>query len=449
MPASTFPLDEETIARVAGAPLADVRVNWPLIEGALESRAMRDPLVKIAAIATVAVETARTFRPIDEFGDTEYFTRMYEGRADLGNTRKGDGARYHGRGYIQLTGRANYRGYGQKLGFPLEQKPELAKAPEVAAAVLADYFKTRAVDESALARDWETVRRKVNGGLNGWEPFRVLVQALEEATGAPAPAVPAPKGPRTLALTTPYMKGRDVVRAQRALAVPDDGEYGPVSASAAAAWKRRAGYPDDQLDNTLSPQDQRYLLGKDELPADFRKRAEQRARELLQAASVPELAVAEMEQWVGLRERPKGSNKVPALGQLAGELGLSDWYQKMGWPWCAFAAFLSALKVGGQTADLGLRQGKFNALYCPTILAEAQAGRWGLRMVAASQSARGDLVLFDWSPQGDPTDHVGRLVRPPAGGIVATVDGNTGTPDEFVALRERPATQVRAFVRDS
>ncbi len=59
MPVSTFPLDEDRISRLAGAPLADVRVNWPLIEGALESRGMRDPLVKVAAIATVSVETAR------------------------------------------------------------------------------------------------------------------------------------------------------------------------------------------------------------------------------------------------------------------------------------------------------------------------------------------------------------------------------------------------------
>jgi hypothetical protein len=449
MPVSTFPLDDETIARLAGAPLADVRVNWPLIEGALESRAMRDPLVKAAAIATVAVETARTFRPIDEFGDEEYFTRMYENRADLGNTRKGDGARYHGRGYIQLTGRANYRAYGQKLRFPLEQRPELAKTPEVAAAVLADYFKTRAVDQSAIARDWETARRKVNGGLNGWEHFRVLVRSLEQALGIAAPEVRVRRGPRTLTLTSPFMKGPDVVRAQRALGVPDDGEYGPVSAGAAAAWKRRVGYPDDQIDNTLDPQAQRYLLVKDPLPEAFRRRGERRARELAQTAAVPELAVAEMERWVGLHERPKGSNRVPALGKIARELGLSDWYQKMGWPWCAFAAFLSALRVGGQSADLGLRQGKFNALYCPTILGEAQAGRWGMRVVAASQAARGDLVLFDWSPQGDPADHVGRLVRPPAAGIVATVDGNSGSDDLHVVLRERPTSQVRAYVRDS
>ncbi len=449
MPDTSFPLTDQAIAAAAGAATTDVAANWPLVEGALEARGMRDVPVKIAAIATIAVETARTFRPIDEFGDEEYFTRMYEGRADLGNTRKGDGARFHGRGYIQLTGRSNYRTYGEKLGFPLEKRPELAKTPEVAAAVLADYFKGRGVDASAGQRDWESVRRKVNGGLNGWDPFRIVVGKLEAGCGI-IPALPAGgRRPRTLVLTTPYMKGRDVVRVQRALGVDDDGEYGPVTAGAASAWKRRAGYLVNAIDTTLTEQDQRYLLGKDELPNAFRRRGEERARELAMVAGVPERAVEEMERWIGLRERPAGSNKVPALGKVARELGLSDWYQKMGWPWCAFTVFLAALRVGGQSAELGLRQGKFNALYCPAILAAAQGARFGMRVVAASEAARGDLVLFDWSPQGDPADHIGRLVRPPAGGVVVTVDGNSGTDDLLVVERERQTTQVRAYVRDS
>jgi hypothetical protein len=449
MPSKPFPLATQQIAAIVGSPAANVATNWPLIEGALESRRMADPLVKIAAIGTVAVETARTFEPIDEFGDKAYFTRMYEGRADLGNTKAGDGARYHGRGYIQLTGRANYRSYGEELGFPLERNPELAKTPEVAAAVLADYFKGRAVDRSALAKDWESVRRKVNGGLNGWETFRDVVRRLLDACGNPDTSIPRHNASRRLVLTSPYMKGTDVVRAQRALAVPDDGEYGPVTAGAASAWKRAAGYPDDAIDTTLTRQDLRYLLGKGPLPADYQTRAASRGRALQAAAQIPEAAVAVMESWVGLKERPSGSNKVPALRRLARQLGLADWYVSMGWPWCGFAVFLAALKAGGTSADLGLRQGKFNALGCADILAEAQSGGSGLRVVSASQAARGDLVLFDWASEPLPADHVGRLVAAPAGGTVRTVDGNTGTPNVSVALAERPISLVRAFVRDT
>src|SRR5438034_4989813 len=99
----------------------------------------------IAAIATHGTEVP-SFLPINEYGGNAYFTKMYEGRKDLGNTQPGDGARYHGRGYIQLTGRANYRAYGQKLGLPLEQNPDLALQPDVAARILAGYIKDRGID---------------------------------------------------------------------------------------------------------------------------------------------------------------------------------------------------------------------------------------------------------------------------------------------------------------
>ena len=165
------------------------------------------------------------------------------------------------------------------------------------------------------------------------------------------------------------------------------------------------------------------------------------------AIAVRERAVARMEGWAkrGLRERPPGSDVVPELVALAGRLDVLDGYRRMGFPWCAFAAFLAALEAGGEAADLGLRQGAFNPLYVPTVLEEAQARRHGLELVPHAQAVRGDLVLFDW-PGGDAADHVGRLRRPPADGVVATVDGNSSG---CVALRERPVSTVRAFARDS
>jgi hypothetical protein len=239
-----------------------------------------------------------------------------------------------------------------------------------------------------------------------------------------------------------------VARVQRALGVPEDGLYGPVTASAVAHWKNEVGYPAVRIDNTLTPEDQRCLRALDPLPEGFAERARLRAPELEASLRVPGEAVREMETWAaqGLRERPPGSDRVPALIELARRLGVSELYAEMGYPWCAFAAFLAALAHGGGTAAAGLRGDSFNALYVPAILGEAQAGRFGLRVIAASQTARGDLVLFDWTAGGDPAEHLGRLTGPPDGGSVRTVEGNTRS---HVALRERALHLVRAFVRDS
>jgi hypothetical protein len=377
---------------------------------------------------------------------------MYEGRADLGNTRKGDGVRYHGRGYIQLTGRANYKAYGAKLRVALEASPELALDPGVGAAVLAEYFRMRKVDEAAIAGNWELVRRKVNGGLNGWPRFNGLVGSLLRASGKAGTRKLASVriGTRALRLTSPYMTGEDVKEVQRALGIGDDGEYGPVTAGAVAEWKRRVGYPESEITNALGPRGIRWLLGKARLPREYEARAGERARQLAHASTVPERAVAVMEAWArdGYREGAK-ANTVPQLVKLANELKVPSKFAEMGYAWGGFAVFLAALKEGGTTADLGLRKERFNALYCPAILAEADAGRSGLRKIPHAQARRGDLVLFDYTPGGDPTDHVARLLRPPTAGLVATVDGNSGKDGDAVVLCERRETLVRAFVRDS
>ena len=69
-------------------------------------------------LATTKHETASTLQPIDEYGDAAYFTQMNENRSDVNNTAPGDGASFHGRRFVQLTGRANYTavtGVGQSI----------------------------------------------------------------------------------------------------------------------------------------------------------------------------------------------------------------------------------------------------------------------------------------------------------------------------------------------
>ena len=117
------------------------------------------------------------FRTLEEYGGPAYFIR-YEGRRDLGNTQAGDGIRYHGRGIFQLTGRANYRRFGQLLGIDLETEPERAKEPEISLRVAFAYWGERAINAAADADDSERVTKLINGGRNGLsERVRYLAKA--------------------------------------------------------------------------------------------------------------------------------------------------------------------------------------------------------------------------------------------------------------------------------
>ena len=255
---------------------------------------------------------------------------------------------------------------------------------------------------------------------------------------------------RTLLLTSPAMKGPDVRAVQGRLGVTVDGEFGRKTADAVKAWRWRTGFP--RALPGLGPWGQNVLLGKIPLPADYRARAAARAA-ATPAKPVRVLAVEKMESWAdsGYVERPSSSNVVPELSRLATTLGLADWYARMGWPWCAFSAFLAAKAFRGVAATAGFA-GKFNVLYCPAILAEATAGRNGLSITKTP--ARGDLAVLNFD--GGVVDHIVRLREPPSGGFVATVEGNTssGTSGSQnngggVYRRVRPLSLVSAFIRDN
>jgi len=134
-----------------------------------------EPLAKVDTWWDLGIdETAHTMRPIMEYGRAAYFTRMYDPEglrpavaAQLGNTEAGDGCRFCGRGYVQLTGRANYARAG------LVDDPDRALQPTVAAEVLErgmreGWFGRRLMDVlplggQATRRQFIAARRAVNG----------------------------------------------------------------------------------------------------------------------------------------------------------------------------------------------------------------------------------------------------------------------------------------------
>ena len=122
-------------------------------------------------MAQCAHETAN-FTKMKEMGTAKTFARYdpvhnpAKARR-LGNVKAGDGARYHGRGFIQLTGRDNYRRAGKALGIDLEQFPELALKPNVAAQIAIWYWKNRVQPKVQNFQDVKATTRAINPGMKG------------------------------------------------------------------------------------------------------------------------------------------------------------------------------------------------------------------------------------------------------------------------------------------
>jgi predicted chitinase len=105
----------------------------------------------------------------------DYFARKYDPAYSprtakiLGNKYPGDGEKYHGRGFIQLTGRDNYRMAQTALNIPLLQQPELAERPDVAAKIAVWYWQTRVKPSINNFNDTQAVTRKINPAGKGLE----------------------------------------------------------------------------------------------------------------------------------------------------------------------------------------------------------------------------------------------------------------------------------------
>lgn len=87
------------------------------------------------ALATIKIETAHTYQPITELGPKHYFDK-YDGRHNLGNNQPGDGYKYRGRGYVQITGRNNYTHFADITHADLINDPDEALRPEVSFSIM-------------------------------------------------------------------------------------------------------------------------------------------------------------------------------------------------------------------------------------------------------------------------------------------------------------------------
>ena len=130
-----------------------------------------------------AAHESAGFTTLQEFGNAHYFSR-YDSRKDLGNIHPGDGARYHGRGIFQITGRANYRNYGEALGLDLEGNPELAADGKIALEIACLYWKNHNLNHFADRDDILSITKAINGGLNGLADRKFYLSRAKNAMKA-------------------------------------------------------------------------------------------------------------------------------------------------------------------------------------------------------------------------------------------------------------------------
>lgn len=163
------------------AASADVAEFTARINKVMANRQIDSPLRQAHFLAQIGHESGELrFRAEIASGEA------YQGRADLGNVQPGDGQRYKGRGLIQLTGRANYGEYGRAIGREAEllaQPEQVATDVEMCVDVAGWFWAKRGLNRYADADDLTTVTQRINGGSNGLDDRRRLLQRSKALLG--------------------------------------------------------------------------------------------------------------------------------------------------------------------------------------------------------------------------------------------------------------------------
>lgn len=170
----------QTLAVALGIPLYRAQAWADPLTAAMALWAIDSPTRQAMFLAQVGHESGRLIYVRELWGPTPA-QQKYEGRADLGNTQPGDGVRFMGRGLIQVTGRTNYATCGAALNLPLLDQPQLLEQAGNAALSAAWFWNSRGLNALADASDFETITRRINGGLNGYADRQALLATTQRA----------------------------------------------------------------------------------------------------------------------------------------------------------------------------------------------------------------------------------------------------------------------------
>lgn len=167
--------------------------------------------------------------------------KVYASRMGNGSPESGDGWKYRGRGYIQITGRDGYRAIGNAIGVNLENDPDRASDPDDALRVACGFWKWKNINAACDEGDFLKVTRLVNGGTTG--------QADREAWLAKVRKVLKPAPATQPAKSTPPTK-EEIRKVQQALR---DRGFTSVTADGIIGPKTNAAIDKVRSDNGLKP----------------------------------------------------------------------------------------------------------------------------------------------------------------------------------------------------
>ena len=102
----------------------------------------------------------------------------------MGNGEEsGEGYAYRGRGLIQMTGKESYANCGSRLGMDFIGNPNWLVDPKYAALSAGWFWNKKGLNSLADTQDYETMTKRINGGLNGLDDRKAKIAKAKEILG--------------------------------------------------------------------------------------------------------------------------------------------------------------------------------------------------------------------------------------------------------------------------
>lgn len=157
-------ITEDQLEEILNVSLSKAKeyCNW--LNVYMKKYEINTPLRVAAFLAQIGHESGRLY-----YTEEIASGRAYEGREDLGNTQKGDGMRFKGRGLIQITGRYNYTKLSAHTGIDFVGNPTLLTEPEYAVMSACWFWESNGLNKLADEEKFLAITKKINGGYNGLE----------------------------------------------------------------------------------------------------------------------------------------------------------------------------------------------------------------------------------------------------------------------------------------